>query len=358
MKKIFLSALFILFFNSSLSFSQTLSDKIDALTDSVMANTNLPGMIVSVVCGDFKYEKAKGYADLANTKPMTLDKLFRIGSVTKTFTITVLFQLIDEGKLGLDDPVSKFFPDFPNGQNITVRMLTNMTSGIFNYSEGKAFADSMAAYPLHKYTPQNLVNSALGHPPYFAPGAGFHYSNTNTIMIGMIIEQLTGNTLQNETINRIITPLGLKNTTIPSNNLMPGDYSHGYTEDGDPLVPPLPDLSEKYDPSWAGAAGDIISDIEDLKVYIRALVKGSMISPKAQSERLRFVDVSDKFSYGSGIFKMEGIYLGHNGGYPGYTNVTLYSPEKDCSVIVFYNTQSNVVPEILATNIIELMNGK
>lgn len=357
MKKLFL-LIFVLSFSVSNLSAQTLTDKIDALTDSIMANTNLPGMIVSVVCGDFKYEKAKGYADLANTKPMTLDKLFRIGSVTKTFTNTILLQLVDEGKLSLDDPINKFFPDFPNRQNITVRMLTNMTSGIYNYSESNAFEDSMTAYPLHKYTPQDLVNSALGHPPYFDPGTGFHYSNTNTIMIGIIIEKLTGNTLQDETIKRIITPLGLKNTTIPSSNLMPGDYSHGYTENGDSLIPPLPDLSEKYDPSWAGAAGDIISDIQDLKVYVKALGKGTMISPKMQSERLQWVKVNDEFSYGIGIFKTRDSFIGHNGGYPGYTNITIYSPEKDCSIIVFYNTQSNVMPEKLAMNIIDIMNNQ
>jgi D-alanyl-D-alanine carboxypeptidase len=357
MRKLLL--LLILFLNSSLLFSQTLTEKIDALTDSVLANTKLPGMIVSVVCGDFTYEKAKGYADVINQVPMTLDKVFRIGSVTKTFTITVLLQLVDEGKLSLDDPISKFFPDFPNGQNITVRMLANMTSGIYNYSETKDFEDSIENNPLKHWTAGELVEIALRNSPYFEPGTDFHYSNTNTIMIGMIIEKLTGNSLADETKNRIFIPLGLKNTSIPSNNLMQGDYSHGFNA-GDSLVLPYEDLTIKLDPSLGGAAGDILSNIEDLKVYVRALGNGTMISKNAQEQRLKWATNMNNgaMGYGLGIFKTKDSYLGHNGGIPGFTNLTVYSPEKNCSVIVMYNVQiRNISADKLAEGIIDLMNG-
>lgn len=357
MKKFLL--LFILFLNSSFLFSQTVTDKIDAVADSIMANTNLPGMIISVVCGDFKYEKARGYADVINQLPMTLDKNYRIGSVTKTFSITVLLQLVDEGKLALNDPISKFFPDFPNGDSITVRMLANMTSGIFNFTESKDFEDSIEIKSFKKWTEEEIVEMALRYPPYFAPGKSFHYSNTNTIMIGMIIEKLTGNNLADETAKRIFVPLGLKNTSIPTDNLMPGDYSHGYNA-GDSLVLPYEDNTIKFDPSWAGAAGDIISNIQDIKIYLRALGNGSMVSKEMQEQRLKWAALINggEMGYGLGIFMIKENYYGHNGGIPGFTNLSVYSPEKNCSIIVMYNVQiGNLSPDALAKRIIDIMNG-
>ncbi|HEX2787508.1 MAG TPA: serine hydrolase domain-containing protein [Ignavibacteria bacterium] len=359
MKKLFLTIV-ILFFSISVVSAQTLTDKIDAVADSVMANTNLPGMIISVVCGDFTYEKARGYADVMNQQPMTLGKTYRIGSVTKTFTITALLQLVDEGKLKLDDPISKFFPDFPNGDNITVRMLANMTSGIYNFTETEEFNDTLENRPLKKWTEEDALELAIKYPPYFAPGTDFHYSNTNTIMIGMIIEKLTGNSLADEINKRIIAPLGLKNTVIPTNQYIPGDYSHGYNA-GDSLVLPYDDNTTKYDPSWAGAAGDIISNIEDIKVYIKALGSGSMISKEMQNERLKWAAslMGGQMGYGLGIFKVRDNYYGHNGGIPGFTNLSVYSPEKNCSVIVMYNVQiSNLSPDRLALRIIDIMNGQ
>jgi D-alanyl-D-alanine carboxypeptidase len=363
MKKIFrlISILsIVLFLNPTLSLSQTLTEKIDALTDSVMDHTKLPGMIVSVVSDDFKYEKAKGYEDVINKIPMRLDQVFRIGSVTKTFTITILLQLVDEGKLTLDDTINQFFPDFPNGKNITVRMLANMTSGIYNYSATKSFEDSLENHPLKRWTDQELVDLALKNPPYFDPGKSFYYSNTNTVLIGLIIEKLTGNSLADEIKKRIIIPLGLKNTYVPSNNLMEGDYSHGFNS-GDSLVLPYEDFTIKYDPSWASAAGNILSNINDLKIYVKALANGNLVSKKSQKERLKWAwSVSNPgLDYGLGIFKMRESFLGHNGGIPGFTNLTVYSPQKKCSVIVMYNIQiTNLSPDRLALRIIDLMNAK
>jgi D-alanyl-D-alanine carboxypeptidase len=361
MKKFLLVTLALFFTVPNVFSQQVLTDKIDAVADSIMANTNLPGMIISVVCGDFKYEKARGYADVINLQPMTLDKTYRIGSVTKTFTITALLQLVDEGNLKLDDPISKFFPDFPNGDNITVRMLANMTSGIYNFTESKEeFEDILETQPLKKWTSEDCIAIALKNAPYFAPGKGYHYSNTNTIMIGMIIEKLTGNSLSSEINKRIITPLGLKNTVVPTDRYIPGDYSHGYNS-GDSLVLPYDDNTIKYDPSWAGAAGDIISNIEDIKIYIKALASGSMISKEMQTERLKWAAslFDGQMGYGLGIFKVRDNYYGHNGGIPGFTNLSVYSPEKNCSVIVMYNVQiSNLSPDRLALRIIDIMNGQ
>lgn len=333
--KIFL----LLFFFSTSCFAQINLDKeFDRITDSVLAvNPLIPGMIVSFVSSDYKWEKAKGYADLEKKTPMRLDNTYRIGSVTKTFTISVLLQLVDEGKVSLDDNILKYFPDFPNGDKITVRMLADMRSGIYNYSESQPFEDSLTNRPAKIWNDDELVKMALMFPSYFPPDSGFHYSNTNTILIGKIIEKVTGSKWQSEVKKRIINPLGLKNTWTANGRDIMGNYAHGYMQ-MDSASTKLTDVTSYYDVSWAGAAGDIISDINDIKIYLRALGEGKFYSEKMNEARKQWAITHGDLKYGLGMFSVGG-FLGHNGGIPGFTNFSAYSPEKDCSIIVMYNTQ-------------------
>jgi len=336
-------------------FSQTNFDKeLDRLTDSVLANTGLPGMIVSYSCGGYTWEKAKGYANAQDKIPMKLDNMYRIGSVTKTFTITVLLQLVDEGKLSLDDKISKFFPRIPNGDNITVRMLADMRSGYYNYSEGAAFDDSLLNRPGKVWSNQQLVDFAMQNPPYFPPNTDFHYANTNTILIAMIIEKLTGSLLKDEVKNRITDKLGLKNTYMATGKEMSGDYSHGYNDNSDTLYIPLKDVTTLYDVSWAGAAGDMISNLQEMKIYMKALGRGELYSKEMQTQRTNWSSSHGTMQYGLGMFTPGGGFLGHNGSIPGFTNFSVYNPDKDCLLIVMFNTQSNISPDRLAISILKL----
>lgn len=350
--KIFL----LLFFFSASCFAQTYLDKeFDRITDSVLSvNPLIPGMIVSFVSKDFIWEKAKGYADLEKKVPMKLDNTYRIGSVTKTFTISVLLQLVDEGKVSLDDNISKYFSDFPNGGNITVRMLADMRSGIYNYSESKEFEDTLTNRPTKVWNDDELIQLALKYPPYFPPDSNFHYSNTNTILIGKIIEKVTGNSWQNEVKKRIIDPLGLKNTWTANGRSMIGDYAHGYMQ-MDSTSSKLTDVTDYYDVSWASAAGDIISDINDIKIYLRALGNGKFYSQKMREARMQWAITHGDLKYGLGMFSVGG-FLGHNGGIPGFTNFSGYSPERNCSIIVVYNTQrpGSDMPDELAKRLLRV----
>ena len=155
---------------------------------------------------------------------------FRIGSITKTFTGTVILQLVDEGKLRLDDPIAKYQPEVPNGANITIRQLLQMTSGLFNYTDDPAWNQALDANRQRVWSPQELVAIALAHPPYFAPGTDFHYSNTNTVLLGLIIEQITGNNVADEFARRIFTPLGMRETVMPPPTMaaIPDPHPRGY----------------------------------------------------------------------------------------------------------------------------------
>ena len=142
--------------------------------------------------------------------------LIRYGLAASPKHLPGLFflQLVDEGKISLSDPLSKYFPDFPNGKNITIKELADMTSGIYNYTEDLMFSDFSGSMKKN-YTHQELIDIALKHPPYFKPGSTFHYSNTNFILLGMIIEKITGDSLPNEIQKRILTPLGMTDTSFP-----------------------------------------------------------------------------------------------------------------------------------------------
>jgi D-alanyl-D-alanine carboxypeptidase len=336
--------------------NNNLVNYIEHYTDSIITSARQPGLLVSITKGsDIIYEKAKGFANIETKELMDLKMRFRIGSLTKTFTGTVLLQLVDEGKLKLDDPLEKYFPNVPNSKNITIRMLGDMSSGLYNYSESKEMDDSMNNHPRKKWKPQELVDISIKNPVYFEPGKGYHYSNTNTMLLGMIIEKLTGNTLAGEIKIRIIDKLGLTETEFPSDAEFTGYHPEGYNEDDSKFLEPLTDVTTKYDPSWAGAAGAIISSLKDIKIYIKALAEGTLISSEMQSERLKWSLNMPVLKYGFAIFKAGDDFYGHNGSYPGFHNVSVYSPKTKTTIIVLYNSQTNRDPDDLLKAILPMM---
>jgi D-alanyl-D-alanine carboxypeptidase len=319
---------------------------IEHYSDSMLTDAKQPGMIISITKGDeIVYEKAKGLANIETKEPMDLKMRYRIGSLTKTFTGTIIMQLVDEGSLELDNALDEYFPFVPNSKYITIRMLGDMSSGLYNYSEASEFEDSMNTNPLKKWKPKELVEIAIKKPVYFEPGKGFHYSNTNTILLGMIIEKLTGNTLATEMRKRIIDKLVLSETEFPISSEFTGIHSHGYNEDDSKFLEPLTDVTTKHDPSWAWSAGAVISSLKDMKKYIKALVFGALVSKQMQAERMKWSLDTPNLKYGFAIFKAGDDFYGHNGSYPGYHNVSVYSPKRDMTIIIFYNSQTNRDPD-------------
>lgn len=340
-------------------FDKDIAQFINNYADSMMNIAQQPGMIISITRGDtIIYEEAKGLANIETGEKMHPGMRFRIGSLTKTFTITVLLQLVDQGLLKLDDTIDKFFPLtlIPHADSITVRMLANMTSGLYNYSELDEFNTMMSQTPGRKWKPEELVDIAVKKEPYFSPGLGWHYSNTNTILIGMIIEKLTGHPLDTEIKFRIIDRLGMKNTDFALTPEIIGYHPLGYGEDDASFVFPWVDVTIKYDPSWAWAAGAMISDIYDLKIYLKALAEGTLLTPEMQKERLKWGLDKEGMKYGAGIFQVGNGFLGHNGSYPGYHNISVHSPKTNMTVIIFYNSQSNRSPDDFLRAILPLLD--
>jgi D-alanyl-D-alanine carboxypeptidase len=310
----------------------------------MMQEMRIPGAIVLVddpVQGAWR--SALGSGNLATGEPMQLSNYTRIGSLTKTFTATAILQLVDQGLLHLDDPVSTYQPNVPNGANITIRHLLNMTSGIATYDDDADWIQAYLADPYAVWSPDDLVAVGCALPPVFAPGEGWSYSNTNTIILGMIVEQLTNELVADVFQRSIFQPLDMNQSHLPpgSSSAIPDSHAQGYmfgTEfDG---TGPLLNATD-WNPSWGWVAGSIVSTLDDIEIWVKALANGTLLSAATQEERLGWVDLGEPwlgkpFRYGLGLMDFGG-FLGHSGVMFGYTAWMGHQPETGATIIVFTN---------------------
>jgi D-alanyl-D-alanine carboxypeptidase len=321
---------------------QATQDKLDAAVQQSFKEAAAPGAIVGVQTPEGKWVKAVGISEDGTDKPMEPDMHVRIGSVTKTFTGTALMQLVGEGKISLEDPISKYVPNVPNGENITVLQVADMTSGIASYTREDSFTDVLFSKPETVWTPDQVLKIGLAVPPLFKPGTEFDYSNTNTVLIGLAIEKVTGQPLEDVFKDRILEPLGLDETSWPGDSPdIPEPFAHGYTLQGQP--PGKPADATNWNPSWGWAAGELISSVDDLLVYGRALGTGKgLLSPALQNQRLHSMDrevppLTATNRYGIQI-NGDVDWVGHVGTLPGYNTTVFYNPKIDTTVVVEANS--------------------
>ncbi|MGW1773091.1 serine hydrolase domain-containing protein [Streptomyces sp. NPDC002104] len=310
--------------------------RLDAAVRQVMDLTKVPGATVGLWApGKGSYVKSFGVADKATGAPMTPDLGVRIGSETKTFTVTALLQLVDQGKLALDDPIGRYISGVPNGDRITLRELAGMRSGLYNYSEDPGFAKELNG--TSTFTPQQLLDISFKHPVNFQPGAKFEYSNTNLILLGLLVEKITGRPLQEVIAQDVVKPAGLSGRTVlATGTTFPEPHANGYTNDlpGGTIV----DATD-FDPSWAWAAGAMASDLQDLRSWAKTLATGTLLTPATQAERLKTqpIGIIPGDGYGLGIFNVQG-WLGHNGSLPGYETLTVYLPQEQATLVILLTT--------------------
>jgi D-alanyl-D-alanine carboxypeptidase len=283
---------------------------------------------------------------------------FREASNTKTMMATIVLQLVAEGRLALTDPVEKWLPGaVPGGQAITVRMLLNHTSGLFDYTEDPAILPAILGRDRRPWTSAELLAVGVAHDPLFAPGTQWSYSNTNYAAIGAILERVTGASLADLVRDRIARPLNLKHTYYATDSSWRGRHAHGYEPDAAHMPPSVPvefrdfagahhdghvDVSN-HDPAAAGAAGAMVSTARDWSRFYTALMSGKLL-PDAQLAQLRttvptFPDQPDGPGYGLGIQTGAtpcGTIWGHDGGIPGYlsTNVTDSTGSRTATVLI------------------------
>jgi D-alanyl-D-alanine carboxypeptidase len=207
---------------------QASEDALDAALEKSFKESGAPGVVAAVQTPEYTWVRALGVADRTSGEPMTPDVHHRIGSITKTFTITLLLQA--EGLLSLDDTIDRYVEGVPNGDKITLRQMANHTSGIANYLENKQFLDEFVSDPKRIWTPEELAQVGIEDSPLFDPGTDFHYSNTNTILLGLVLEQVSGEPIGELYRERIIEPLGLQGTSFSEvDPSIPDPHVRGYT---------------------------------------------------------------------------------------------------------------------------------
>ncbi len=290
-----------------------------------------------------------------------------VGSISKTFVTAAIMQLADEGKLSLDDPLSTYLPDYPNAQNITLRELLHHTSGIYDYFTAPNYdALVFGSMTGHAWTPEEILTT-FAHEPYFPPGTDYHYSNTNFILLGMIIEQISGQPLGDVYRQRFFAPLGLDNTYFQGSGPPPPTAAQGYLERAAGLK--LQSDGTDYRPgispaTVAWAAGAIDGSARDLTVWGDALYGGHLVSPEllAQMEDWTYYPKTDE-TYGLGtrsrVIEGERVF-GHTGSIRGFDAAMWHFPDTNMTMTVLTNLgriDANPIIDALAAVAYPAVNG-
>ncbi|WP_416965534.1 serine hydrolase domain-containing protein [Streptomyces sp. Agncl-13] len=324
---------------SSTGLGHGVTARLDKAIADVRKQAAIPGVAVGLwMPGKGCYVRATGVADKVTRQPMSTDFYSRIGSETKTFTVTALLQLVDERRIGLDDPISRYVHGVPNGRHITLRHLAEMRSGLFPYSADADFAHDLLSDPTRSFTPQELLAYGYKHRNTAAPGKVFVYNNSNLVLLGLVIEKVTGHHVADVINRRVLRPAHLDQTLFPDGpnvREFPEPHAHGYTNQT--LTGAVADSTD-WNPSWAWSAGAMISTMHDLRSWAKTVATGELLSPETQKQRLKTLPTGfPGLTYGLGIFETGG-WIGHNGSIPGYESVTVYLPALKATLVVLINT--------------------
>lgn len=350
------------------AFDPALAADLQRILDQTVADGYIPGAVVSVrIPGQQAWVGASGIANRNSGALMDATTLVRIASISKVFTAVVVLQLAEEGQIDLDAPLSTWLPDLvPNGEQITVRNLLQHTSGLYDYLEDRNFVNQAYREPDRLWAPAELVGYATQFPPSFRPGApgAWDYSSTNYVLLGMIVEQVTGRTLAQEMRQRIFDPLKLENTFFAPEEALQGIQARGYSNNIDQTEVAM---------SFAFATANIVSSAGDVQRFAQALIDGELLMPATLAQMQTFVDGKGQYrmpelAYGLGLMRNRlpvgpdaagqarpaeaSTVVGHIGGFGGFRSAVWAAPESGIVVALGVN-QAATDPNILATRLFD-----
>jgi D-alanyl-D-alanine carboxypeptidase len=329
--------------------AQSTAANLQAALDQGRAQAGIVGASATVIGPGLAWTGASGLSDRASAIRIRPEMIFGVGSITKSFTAALILQLSEEGALSLDDTLGQWLPavaanpalHIPGA--VTIRQLLNHTSGINELTDNNEFISRLLADPAKRLNPEDGLSYVQA--PYFPPGASWHYSNTNYILLGLIAERAANALVVNELQRRFFTPLGLRGTFLQGEEAVIGEITHGHTG---AFGVPKQDIS-----SWprtalnsvAWTAGAIVSTSEDLAHWTQALLSGGILLPESLQQLLTFVATGDAgLEYGLGIGRQQDPQLGeiwfHTGNIFGYQGIIAYAPASRTSVAVLANDDS------------------
>ena len=334
--------------------AQTLESRIQARLDSLKAAAPFPGLTVGIALPDGRtIALATGQSDTTRDTPMDPRARMMAGSVGKTFFAALAIQLVREGRLDLDAPIARWlgnepwFDSLPNARQITVRHLMNHTSGLVRYEFNNAFLADLTSAPMRRFTPVEELRYLFGTAAQFQPGQGWDYSDTNYIVLAMILERILGRTAYGEIAARFTGPLGLRNT-VPSDTACIQGLIQGYAGQPNPFggsdAMVADDGCFRINPQFEWGGGGYVSSSEDLARWLKAYYEGLASDTALRSQVVNGVlapMLGQNTRYGLGVIirnTPNGLTWGHSGFFPGYLTEVRYFPEHRFAIALMVNT--------------------
>ncbi|MCP3136950.1 serine hydrolase domain-containing protein [Pyxidicoccus xibeiensis] len=332
--------------DDNVSTCERLAPRLQGALEEAAEAEDLPGVTVSLRLPDCTWRGAAGLSKVEPAAALKVDDRLRVGSITKNFVSVVVLQLQAEGKLSLDAPLATWRPDFPRADRITVRQLLNHTSGAFNYTRSQEFLARAQAEPGRTWTDEEVIALGAAQSPVFEPGTDWDYSNTNYILLGHILEQVTGTPVAGLIRARILEPLDLDDTGLEGAEPLPPLTVRGYERN--PADNTWVDYTDFIHLSAAGAAGALVSTADDISAFYLALFEGDVLAPAQRAEMMRWAEASVPGApkYGLGLFESDtpvGPGHGHDGEIPGFSALAFYLPEHKASLAVLTNRENSGV---------------
>ncbi len=319
-----------------------MEQKFQAVLDDSLTKFNIPGVQAGVWTPDGEWVGVSGKSAPDSDRAPQRDDHTRIGSLTKTFTVAVLLQQVDKGLASLDDPINKYVKGLPNGKTATLRMLASMTSGIPSYTADDQWHEIFDNEHEYVYTPMQLIDFIKDDKPLFPAGTEVHYSNSNTVLLGMVIEQVTGKPFADSLQEGILDPLGMANTSFPATTAaIPSPHLGGITIQGNPEG--TVKNATHWNPSWGFTAGAMISTLDDIRIWGEALGTGDgWASPQMQAEREASKTSTAKGSTPDNVYALgfgwRSGWVGHAGSLPGFNTEMQFDTEGKNTIVVMTNT--------------------
>ncbi|MDR5701812.1 serine hydrolase domain-containing protein [Agromyces aerolatus] len=310
-----------------------LQERLQSALEEVMTEYEVPGAAAGVWIPDTgSWTTSAGLADVENEVAVTTEMTWPIRSITKSYTVTLVLQLADQGELSLDDTIDQYVDGITDGDRITLLELANMGSGNADYVN-QEFLDDFVADPTKVYTLDELNSYVIDQPAQFAPGTEYLYTNANTNLLGAVIEEVTGQSYAEALDERILTPLGQHGTSYLTDV---DDWAEPHPV-GYFVVDGVPQPQDE-NPSILGAAGALFSTLDDGRVWAETLGTGALLKPETQELR----EIGHRIPkppydlYAVGMGETDG-WLGHNGEGLGFTAATFHDPETGASIVVYMN---------------------
>jgi D-alanyl-D-alanine carboxypeptidase len=334
---------------------------LQAALDRAVADGYIPGAVAAVnIPGYQTWVGASGLADRQAQTPMTPETQVRIASISKVFTAATVLLLIEEGRLSLDDTLDTWFPGLvPGADTITVRNLLQHTTGLYDFLEDYQYVNQAYREPERLFAPAELVAYAAQFPAAFRPGAegAWDYSSTNFVILGMIVEAVTGRSLAEEMRARIFAPLGLEGTSFAPDEPIAGPFATGNSGGA---------VQQNVAMSFGYATANLVSTVADVQTFGRALFAGDLLSAESRELMLSFVGGKGQYNmpelaYGLGVMRNvlpvgrgaeESTVYGHIGGYGGFRSALWHAPASGATIALGVN-QAGTDPNLLAASLFD-----